>query len=111
MDFGSNFVYVPAHPEEEDIYQVRCCASSAHSALQDEIDDGLAASAMEQAKIWAKAVQDEKTDFDKEFIQQLVSMVRSLTQQLPCSLFCQVALFTDPRMRASSSPPRCALTS
>lgn len=22
MDFGSNFVYVPAHPEEEDIYQV-----------------------------------------------------------------------------------------
>lgn len=41
---------------------------------------------MEQAKIWAKAVQDEKTDFDKEFIQQLVSMVRSLTQQLPCSL-------------------------
>lgn len=38
---------------------------------------------MEQAKIWAKAVQDEKTDFDKEFIQQLIAMVRHF-----CCLFC-----------------------
>ena len=62
--------------------------------MQDEIDDGLAASAMEQAKIWAKAVQDEKTDFDKDFIAQLVNMVCASIRRSTR------ALLTIPRARS-----------
>eukprot|EP01125_Pyxidicula_operculata_P008162 TRINITY_DN275_c0_g2_i1.p1 TRINITY_DN275_c0_g2~~TRINITY_DN275_c0_g2_i1.p1 ORF type:complete len:1179 (+),score=388.10 TRINITY_DN275_c0_g2_i1:39-3575(+) len=61
MNFGSEFVYLAKEIEEEEIFQ-------------DEIDDGIAAAAQEQAKIWAEAAKEEGSLMDPSFVAELMRM-------------------------------------
>lgn len=66
MNFGSQWIYIPQHPEQEEIFP-------------DEIEDGLASSAKAQATIWAEAASTGETHFDQEFLQTLVSMGKEVS--------------------------------
>eukprot|EP01126_Amoeba_proteus_P015317 TRINITY_DN16886_c0_g3_i2.p1 TRINITY_DN16886_c0_g3~~TRINITY_DN16886_c0_g3_i2.p1 ORF type:complete len:228 (+),score=26.21 TRINITY_DN16886_c0_g3_i2:98-781(+) len=64
MEFGCSYIYVPSQHASEDIFK-------------DEIEDGIAASAQEQAKIWAAEVAARQGDIsatDTTFYLQLAQL-------------------------------------
>jgi hypothetical protein len=79
MEFGSQFVYVPsAKAETEEIFEGIARSSSSNSpGHADEIEDGIAAAAMDQAKLWAEAAKEEGSIFDPDFVRTLMQMVSS----------------------------------
>jgi hypothetical protein len=71
MNFASQYIYFPvsADCDIEEIYY-------------DELEDGLATAAQEQAKLWAEqAVSGNEEGLDKEFVQQLLEMSREKEKQ------------------------------
>lgn len=75
MDFGSAHILFDPFSASEDIYQ-------------DEIEDGIAACAEQQAKIWAMAAkeatqnQDQDTDSKSaKFIDSLITLTSSYTSK------------------------------
>jgi len=70
MNFGSEYVLVDLIEETEEIYQ-------------DEVEDGIAAGAAEQARLWAQAAAESRDGVEKsqEFIKELVAMTTSYDNQ------------------------------
>jgi hypothetical protein len=71
MNFASQFIYYPvsADCDNEEIYY-------------DELEDGLATAAQDQAKLWAEqAVSGNEEGLDKEFVQQLLEMSKEREKQ------------------------------
>ena len=70
MNFGSEYVLVDLVEETEEIYQ-------------DEVEDGIAAGAAEQARLWALAAAESRDGVEKsqEFINELVAMTTSYDNQ------------------------------
>eukprot|EP01113_Clastostelium_recurvatum_P010241 TRINITY_DN1504_c0_g1_i4.p1 TRINITY_DN1504_c0_g1~~TRINITY_DN1504_c0_g1_i4.p1 ORF type:complete len:204 (-),score=55.09 TRINITY_DN1504_c0_g1_i4:66-677(-) len=63
MEFGSECILADIYNETEEIYQ-------------DEVDDGIASCAEEQAKIWAQEAQDDQEGTNsREFNQRLVNLL------------------------------------
>jgi hypothetical protein len=63
MNFASGLIYYPitSDCDLEEIYE-------------DELEDGLATAAQEQAKLWASQATSGDETLDKEFVQQLLEM-------------------------------------
>jgi len=65
MDFGSKAFFVAGAPETEDIYE-------------DEVKDGIANCAKEQAEAWAQEAQETGGDGASEFVGRLLALTGSL---------------------------------
>jgi len=61
MDLAAKFVYAPKQEEVEEIFE-------------DEIIDGIAHCAMEQAQVWAEEARNGGASFDKSFLDELARM-------------------------------------
>jgi len=64
MDFGSQCLFLPSAPETEDIYE-------------DEVNDGIANCAKEQAEAWAQEASEQGQE-ESEFIQRLLKLTGAL---------------------------------
>lgn len=64
VQFASPYVFCDITEEKEEIYQ-------------DEIEDGLAACAEEQAKLWAEAAKEDPTLANASFVDELKRMTSS----------------------------------
>ena len=63
MQNASNTILFPFYPQPEDIYK-------------DEVADGIANCADEQAQVWAQAANEEENSGAKDFIQELLQMTK-----------------------------------
>jgi hypothetical protein len=63
MEFGSKKIYINTKREEEEIYK-------------DEVNDGIASCAEEQAIIWADASKDDENIHSKAFVEELLRMTK-----------------------------------
>jgi len=64
MEFGSQCLFLPSAPETEDIYE-------------DEVNDGIANCAKEQAEAWAQEASEQGQE-ESEFIQRLLKLTGAL---------------------------------
>ena len=70
MEFGSKYLFLDISKETEEIYQ-------------DEIEDGLASCAQEQAEIWEVAAEEQENQKFRDFVRNLRSLAGAYTQQHP----------------------------
>ena len=69
MQPASDSILLTLHRQEEDIYQ-------------DEVEDGIANCAEEQAQVWAQAALEEENSESKPFIQELLKMTQKFKAHL-----------------------------
>ena len=69
MQSATEYVYIPTEKEQEAIYT-------------DELEDGIAASAREQARIWADAINNGEVEgeVDEDFVHELLALNRNVIQ-------------------------------